>query len=60
MSARRPLARIVVSALVSVAGIVGMLVARAPAVDALLLALAALPLACGWWRYRAERASRRN
>lgn len=60
MSGRRALTLISVLALIGIAGIVGMLIARGPVADSLLLLAAALPLGYGWWRYRAMRGSARS
>ncbi|MEC9363871.1 MAG: hypothetical protein VYC42_11680 [Pseudomonadota bacterium] len=46
---------VLILALVSIAGIVGMLLVRSPAGDAVLIAAAAAPLLYGLWRWRAER-----
>lgn len=53
MKGRNALRAVIVLAIISTIGIIGMLLVDGAA-DALLLALAALPLAFGFWRWRAE------
>ncbi|WP_165797374.1 hypothetical protein [Solimonas fluminis] len=54
MRARKTLWRVLAMALLSVAGIIGMLLVDS-GWDGAFLALAALPLAVGGWRYGVER-----
>lgn len=55
MTGQRALALVIVLALLSVAGIVGMLLVEAGGADGVLLLVAALPLAAGallYWNHR--------
>ena len=57
MKGRHTLKLVVVMAIVSACGIIGLLLANE--LDALLLVLAALPLGIGVWRWRVESARKR-
>ncbi len=54
MTGRRTLALVLLLALAAIAGIVGMLLAEG-GWDLLFLAMTALPLLVGGWRWRAQR-----
>jgi hypothetical protein len=60
MSGRRTLLLVVALALLSACAIIGMLLVDGGAFDRLLFVVAALPLAYGFWRWRAERGSTRQ
>ncbi|HET8880741.1 MAG TPA: hypothetical protein VFM56_01075 [Solimonas sp.] len=55
MSGRRTLLLVVALALLCAGAIIGMLLVDGGALDRLLFVVAALPLAYGFWRWRAER-----
>ena len=57
MRGRHTLKLVVVMAIISACGIIGLLLASE--LDGLLLLLAALPLGLGIWRWRAESAKNR-
>lgn len=60
MNGRRTLTLVVALALLSAGAIIAMLLVDGGALDRLLLVVAALPLAYGFWRWRAERRSTRQ
>jgi membrane protein implicated in regulation of membrane protease activity len=55
MNGRRTLLLVVALALLSAGAIIAMLLVDGGAFDRLLFVVAALPLAYGFWRWRAER-----
>lgn len=55
MTGSRAMTLVIALAVLSVAGIVGMLLVDGGALDAALFVVAALPLAAGGWLYRAHR-----
>jgi hypothetical protein len=54
-SGSRSLGRVLALAALSIAGLIGMLLARPPILDAALIGLAAAPLIYGLWRWHAGR-----
>ena len=55
MNGRRTLSLVIVLALISAGGIIGMLLVDGGLWDKVLFIVAALPLIYGFWRWRAER-----
>jgi len=55
MNAGRAMLLVILLALLSIGGLIGMVLAHSAWADGLLLSVAALPLAVGLWRWRGLR-----